>query len=376
MRGNRHYLHHPQEKKRSIPALAGEPTIPSVSTAAGPVYPPRLRGNPVTRLAVRASERSIPALAGEPKGILEDGLVAWVYPRACGGTHIVTSVKVQVNGLSPRLRGNREYKPDKAVLIGSIPALAGEPMAASSLARLFPVYPRACGGTWRNIGDNGLSRGLSPRLRGNHRLLTDATRNAGSIPALAGEPSLKGPSVLPSWVYPRACGGTQVYHSDFPFTTGLSPRLRGNLITRPLSSFCRRSIPALAGEPMINLQLVATSEVYPRACGGTPPAHHYRPGYKGLSPRLRGNLPHRIAPGNHNRSIPALAGEPPATDGTYLVVRVYPRACGGTLIGAGVVTAIGGLSPRLRGNRDCYLPCQACARSIPALAGEPPSFRI
>ena len=95
----------------------------------------------------------------------------------------------------------------------------------------------------------------------------------------------------------------------------------------------------------------------------------------GLSPRLRGN-PFPVGPPSVlTRSIPAPAGEPipakPVLDGPA----VYPRACGGT----GFVYAQGqrqdGLSPRLRGNRfgDDVVSC--FVGSIPAPAGEPPSFR-
>ena len=51
--------------------------------------------------------------------------------------------------------------------------------------------------------------------------------------------------------------------------------------------------------------------------------------------------------------------------------QVYPRVCGGTLDRSTVHRGAKGLSPRVRGNLGtCWL-----IRSIPACAGEPPSFR-
>ena len=111
--------------------------------------------------------------------------------------------------------------------------------------------------------------------------------------------------------------------------------------------------------------------VYPRACGGTEegPFPHLRQG--GLSPRLRGNRLPIVQQSQRNRSIPAPAGEPLDKTGLVTQYKVYPRACGGTggLTGGGAGGA--GLSPRLRGNL-AFLPSPIrTARSIPAPAGEP-----
>ena len=52
-------------------------------------------------------------------------------------------------------------------------------------------------------------------------------------------------------------------------------------------------------------------------------------------------------------------------------VRVYPRACGGTLLAPQANLSEKGLSPRVRGNRIWRLERDADAGSIPARAGEP-----
>ena len=51
-------------------------------------------------------------------------------------------------GLSPRLRGNELDTSPHVLIIGSIPALAGEREANSTDDRSARVYPRACGGTF------------------------------------------------------------------------------------------------------------------------------------------------------------------------------------------------------------------------------------
>ena len=193
--------------------------------------------------------RSIPALAGEPMAYPEVSLLQKVYPRACGGTEVFDNPAALIHGLSPRLRGNQEYPSIAGPSPGSIPALAGEPVADFYSCPRIAVYPRACGGTFEGVGDRGSDRGLSPRLRGNRRHGLAHHCTYGSIPALAGEPLIRRHGVALRRVYPRACGGTRMPDVILLAAKGLSPRLRGNRrfsADRPLWG---RSIPALAGEP-------------------------------------------------------------------------------------------------------------------------------
>ena len=192
-----------------------------------------------------------------------------------------------------------------------------------------------------------------------------------SIPALAGEPIPRYnlPSGRP--VYPRACGGTNAQHINLIGKVGLSPRLRGNpAIIAPLS-VCHGSIPALAGEPVYDPNLEYQSPVYPRACGGTGQAISLGRYAAGLSPRLRGNPPVLGSNGLPQGSIPALAGEPPTGIRQPIGGKVYPRACGGTGSIAEWTAGDCGLSPRLRGNPQLDNEAHELSRSIPALAGEP-----
>ena len=71
----------------------------------------------------------------------------------------------------------------------------------------------------------------------------------------------------------------------------------------------------------------------------------------GLSPRVRGNPSAIRLTVCGWRSIPARAGEPRVDGGLVLVVGVYPRACGGTVLDSSQPEYIEGLSPRVRGNR-------------------------
>ena len=201
--------------------------------------------------------------------------------------------------------------------------------------------------------------------------MTRRRRTPRSIPALAGEPQLRVVLEGEISVYPRACGGTSLSGHEKCLGAGLSPRLRGNLSHQWEILACPRSIPALAGEPLPKNRLGKWNKVYPRACGGTLLAARPEAVASGLSPRLRGNLFPSLHREQSLRSIPALAGEPEPVEGERRVTGVYPRACGGTDdLTRADMTALG-LSPRLRGNPLPKRLIWHAPRSIPALAGEP-----
>ena len=193
----------------------------------------------------------------------------------------------------------------------SIPARAGEPVRRQLCAQSLSVYPRACGGTGIDIGPTPRDCGLSPRVRGNPKLVGVVLQPMRSIPARAGEPAGAEPHGRQAGVYPRACGGTNTTDSTLSTQRGLSPRVRGNHSVLNVVGTFDGSIPARAGEPL------------------------YR---QNASPLQAG-------------SIPARAGEPRMVRKAPELDSVYPRACGGT---AGAITgtiSMTGLSPRVRGNR-------------------------
>ena len=96
---------------------------------------------------------------------------------------------------------------------------------------------------------------------------------------------------------------------------GLSPRVRGNRPRNNPVPADAGSIPARAGEPIPNSTRSRMLRVYPRACGGTEPLPMPRPLRYGLSPRVRGNLTRTAAESSRSGSIPARAGEPQTGQG-------------------------------------------------------------
>ena len=72
----------------------------------------------------------------------------WVYPRVCGGSLFRAGLFLILLGLSPRVRGKPGATIDERGRIGSIPACAGEASMRPSWIELCAVYPRVCGGSY------------------------------------------------------------------------------------------------------------------------------------------------------------------------------------------------------------------------------------
>ena len=72
-----------------------------------------------------------------------------------------------------------------------------------------------------------------------------------------------------STVYPRVYGETGDYEQDIRLLMGLSPRVRGNLTLHTNASSAKGSIPACTGKPPENPCQSRKQQVYPRVYGET-----------------------------------------------------------------------------------------------------------
>ena len=151
-----------------------------------------------------------------------------VYPRVYGGTVRYNEDRIREYGLSPRVRGNLCQICIHRPCGGSIPACTGEPDAKRLGSEDGRVYPRVYGGTPPSNPSARCPSGLSPRVRGNLRLVFRFSGRHGSIPACTGEPGNPKRSPYQSRVYPRVYGGTSRKLALSRSSRGLSPRVRGN----------------------------------------------------------------------------------------------------------------------------------------------------
>ena len=271
---------------------------------------PRVRGSRCEIVDLFALAGSIPAGAGEPHRRRGAGGCARVYPRGCGGAPLQNPQQDFQTGLSPRVRGSRQTQQRVLALEGSIPAGAGEPKYSSRRGYLKGVYPRGCGGARISTrrAHNGV--GLSPRVRGSPASTILPGMVLGSIPAGAGEPPRCSASLAARGVYPRGCGGAGCApHSDL-LCPGLSPRVRGSRLLFSVLLLLEGSIPAGAGEPDTSPTSGASTRVYPRGCGGAVAPSNHAARETGLSPRVRGSRRRCQLGRGADGSIPAGAGEP------------------------------------------------------------------
>ena len=110
-------------------------------------------------------------------------------------------------------------------------------------------------------------------------------------------------------------------------------------------------------------------------CGGTDPCKALGRGYRGLSPRVRGNLYLESEREDNDRTIPACAGEPFCMSVLQGILKDYPRVCGGTRNLHLSSPSLIELSPRVRGNPISLDKSGILHRTIPACAGEPVGYR-
>ena len=192
-----------------------------------------------------------------------------------------------------------------------------------------------------------------------------------SIPACAGEPSSRYRHRVSNWVDPRVCGGAFLGRLWNSIHSGRSPRVRGSRgYDGDEKAWCR-SIPACAGEPPRSSNPAVYPEVDPRVCGGAGEKMGITLVSEGRSPRVRGSHGVRGGRAEHDRSIPACAGEPRCNCATASGCRVDPRVCGGAPGKGGRYAVRLGRSPRVRGSRARTSAMDALVGSIPACAGEP-----
>ena len=130
---------------------------------------PRVRGNPDADADLPRRMRSIPACTGEPRLWGMNQTAGGVYPRVYGGTPRHIGSHKERAGLSPRVRGNLARRCPTCRLRRSIPACTGEPRCRLEPGTDAAVYPRVYGGTKAGKQARENLEGLSPRVRGNHK---------------------------------------------------------------------------------------------------------------------------------------------------------------------------------------------------------------
>ena len=189
--------------------MYGGTVVPRDQASNGVGLSPRVRGNHTQQLGTFHQEGSIPACTGEPYCRQLRGNLPGVYPRVYGGTEWNQKSAWLLAGLSPRVRGNPGRDTRDLRCTRSIPACTGEPCAVTQRRCHSQVYPRVYGGTGTSYRKLMAVEGLSPRVRGNRCHPLEKQTDTRSIPACTGEPLGFTSDTGLNKVYPRVYGGTR-----------------------------------------------------------------------------------------------------------------------------------------------------------------------
>ena len=206
------------------------------------------------------------------------------------------------------MRGTHSASPTSLVVMGIIPAHAGNTRGTRITPEFDGDHPRACGEHQRVFHEGALCLGSSPRMRGTHGDVIGEIRAAGIIPAHAGNTLRSLGSLSANRDHPRACGEHRTMTPIRPFARGSSPRMRG---TQNVSFLCCSTsgiIPAHAGNTSGILVCLRMAGDHPRACGEHVLSDAAFVRSQGSSPRMRGT-PMRLYE-------------------SVLFRRDHPRACG------------------------------------------------
>ena len=255
-----------------------------------------------------------------------------------------------------------------------IPAHAGQTWPRPAPSRRRPDHPRACGANSAMASSAALTCGSSPRMRGKRVEQLSKDDGGRIIPAHAGQTGTRSSGSGPASDHPRACGANLGETGQRLDRTGSSPRMRGKRKAEVLSNALDRIIPAHAGQTARMASSAWLRPDHPRACGANPEHVGVVVAVHGSSPRMRGKHSSLFLAFHFIRIIPAHAGQ---TVGRLAVVPAstdHPRACGANMGTHSLAAERTGSSPRMRGKLGHGLQRGRLSRIIPAHAGQTRSW--
>ena len=209
---------------------------------------PLARGKPSTKNRGRALPGTIPARAGETEKVSPRLCLITDHPRSRGGNSAMPPSGQGLWGPSPLARGKRRRCPRPAPWRGTIPARAGETLAAEWTAESSRDHPRSRGGNPSVSLQPLWSWGPSPLARGKRLGTSVSPDHEGTIPARAGETLPSETSSSPTRDHPRSRGGNGMPDNVVSPHQGPSPLARGKRRIHRGRAQRRGTIPARAGE--------------------------------------------------------------------------------------------------------------------------------
>ena len=328
-----------------------------------------MRGTRAVRAACGRAGGIIPAYAGNTSGYPYRRWRSWDHPRVCGEHKVDDSTGEGAWGSSPRMRGTHSRCRRAANVTGIIPAYAGNTMMTPRLTTATWDHPRVCGEHQCPANSAGTAGGSSPRMRGTLPTAGGVEIVVGIIPAYAGNTRLPGSCSRGVRDHPRVCGEHPLWLSRSRFGVGSSPRMRGTLCRCCRTRFRLGIIPAYVGNTVRLTFAWPETWDHPRVCGEH--ARNAWNGVVGWgsSPRMRGTHAENRRRHNIQRIIPAYAGNTQHQSSPHVSNGDHPRVCGEHSPAEMTNTPSPGSSPRMRGTPRSGRAAQLPPGIIPAYAG-------
>ena len=234
--------------------------------------------------------------------------ISTVHPRSRGEHVVPESKHVLFLGSSPLARGTRGVWVGGQPVQRFIPARAGNTSSGSAPTRRPTVHPRSRGEHYRRRANPLPATGSSPLARGTRHGRAQAPEVRRFIPARAGNTAAARARRCGPPVHPRSRGEHTREGTDLVEYTGSSPLARGTPARGYRGIEHDRFIPARAGNTGRSPSSRCRMTVHPRSRGehGSLPS---RPDTaNGSSPLARGTPGSRCCRSARSRFIPARAG--------------------------------------------------------------------
>ena len=142
---------------------------------------------------------------------------------------LTNSFSITIDGSSPRMRGTLPAARRVEVVVGIIPAHAGNTASTLHVSLFYWDHPRACGEHRLIPWTAACREGSSPRMRGTPTVSDRDLGRLRIIPAHAWNTAAHTPRLPGSWDHPRACGEHGGHTCTPSRRAGSSPRMRGTL---------------------------------------------------------------------------------------------------------------------------------------------------
>ena len=295
--------------------------------------------------------------------------MSWDHPRSRGEYPDGQYGRDVVGGSSPLSRGILGAQPQRAAVVGIIPALAGNTRWAAGRRRGCTDHPRSRGEYTRPRPVSIHGGGSSPLSRGIPSAADTTDPVSGIIPALAGNtpPDPHGPGNRGD--HPRSRGEYSDTATPPGLTVGSSPLSRGILLTLLPWLGAGGIIPALAGNTHCCGYRCRNCPDHPRSRGEYPGHARICCCGRGSSPLSRGIPLRRHVHSGGQGIIPALAGNTGLARPLGRAGRDHPRSRGEYLCMILDAVCGAGSSPLSRGIQRPRRQHRRGSRIIPALAG-------